>query len=295
MHRDAGRILIGLVIIVIGGAYLARALGWIDIDPGALLQLWPVLIIAGGIALLPRTGLLSWVIGFFAITLTIAAVGTMFYTGAFEQRVVEVTEFAQEKHKDSEQGSVRIQTGAGKLTVRGHESEHLASGIVRSDVSRVHIEDELGNGTQHIVLRSETDRTLWIGSRMSHTMDVLLANDIPLTVDIQSGAMDMDIDFRNVLLERSTFSIGASNLNIMFGDMSSADVTIKAGASSITVTVPETVGVRASIDSGITSHTFTGLQKIEDNVYESPNIEDAEHVITLTFKVGASSATITRQ
>lgn len=295
MHRDAGRILIGLVIIALGGAYLGRALGWIDIDPGALWQLWPVLIIAGGIALLPRTGWISWLIGLLAIVLTITAVGTMFYTGAFQQRAVEVTEFSQEKHEDMEQGSVRIQTGAGKLTVRGHESDDLVSGRVRSDVSRPHIEDEMKNGTQHVLLRSETERTLWIGSRVSHTMDVYLANDVPFTFDIQTGAMNMDVDFRNVLLEQSTFNIGASNLDIMFGDMSSADVTINAGASSITVTVPETVGVRASIDSGITTHTFTGLQNVGDNVYESPNIEDAEHVITLTLKVGASSVTITRR
>jgi hypothetical protein len=131
---------------------------------------------------------------------------------------------------------------------------------------------------------------------MRNTLDIKLNNQLPVDLNIDSGAASLNLDLRTVMVKNLTVDAGASSIDLKLGDLVDASmVVVKSGASSINVAIPKTVdGVRVKIDAGLSGKNVpSALKDKGDGLYETDGYAEAKKKLDLSIDAGASSIDIT--
>ena len=211
--RFSGAELVGILLIVIGGVYLLRNAGVIDVDWSAL---WPLLIVIVGVFIvlgalpsgrsrgsaattIPREGARG-------LELDLGVGAGVFHVGAGATELVEVV---------SDESEVRSRVDR------------------RGDRTRVQLRQDVA-----WFPFSWHGRTRW---------DVRIAPDVSTDLSVNGGAGDFAIDMSGLRIRSAQVSLGAAQIRIVLprpeGDVR---VSVKSGASSITIQVPPGVEARVT-------------------------------------------------
>jgi hypothetical protein len=200
----------GLLLILLGGAFLLRTAGIASFDWSVI---WALLIVGVGLyflvgALMPRSGAES--------STTVPRDGTTML-------------------------DLDLGVGAGTFRVGGGASElvevHSGEDDISSSVERA------GPRTR-VRIRQRTD---WfpIGRTSAYRWDVRLAEDVPIALVLAAGAGDFTIDLRALRIVDAKISAGAAQLRLALprpdGEV---HVTVSMGAASLQVQVPPGVEAR---------------------------------------------------
>ena len=143
-------------------------------------------------------------------------------------------------------------------------------------------------------MNANIDGHWWSGDARS-IWTINLNRTLPLSLNIDSGASDMNIDLSQVRTKDINVKTGVSRLDLKLGG--SEDITtanIDSGVSSITVHVPNGVGVQLKLDSGLTIKNLADLSSTGDKLYESAGYNQSSHKSNIVGKLGLSSFTIER-
>ncbi|MFC1687013.1 toast rack family protein [Patescibacteria group bacterium] len=290
---NLGSMFLGLVLLIVGVIYLLSNTGVLNVDIDFDFSvLWPLIIVFIGLAILTGRGWLSGIIG------AVVIVGVLFLivamvTGWIDTPTREVTTdtISIEEEADIESASLSIATGAGNLTVAGG-SEKLISGKLEANFLELTTSSKVVDSVQKVKLEMEDIRPSFFGKKVNN-LDVLLDSKTPVELDIDTGAMDMDFDFTEVMLTTLDVDTGASDLHIIMGDLlDESTIAVDAGASSINITLPKTVGAMIDIDAGVTSKNFTDFDKIDDQTYKSENYDDTEKKVNIELNLGAADVDV---
>lgn len=284
-----GRILFGGLLILVGLAYLGNSLGWFTVDVD-IWQLWPLMIIFLGLSILSRHGWISWVVGSLITLVVLGGVAYVVFVGSPAQRTVTTETIAVAKEAGAEQATLDIDAGAGSLTLQSGATDAV-NGTFESNVTTVSKTSSLTNTTQAIGFNM---RGHWRGfGSTKNSLDLKLNQDLLYEVNVDSGAMDMNLDLAEIKLTKLTVDTGASSLNLDLGDrVDRSDVLVKAGASSVDISLPKTVGARVDVQAGLTSKDLEDFTKIGDTTYESANYGSAEKKISIELDLGVSSLNV---
>jgi len=188
-------------------------------------------------------------------------------------------------------GIVNVKAGAGTLNISGG-SDQLVSGQLNSNVTNLTTNTSTLDKAQTV---SVTENSLngFIFGHNTNTLDLKLNNTLPLNLNLDTGAMSMNLDLKDVMANTVTVKTGASSMHLALGDKATTStVNINAGASSLDISLPLAVGARITVDAGLSSKNFKGFNKIDENHYESSGYGAAEKKIDLTFDTGASSMNV---
>ena len=134
-------------------------------------------------------------------------------------------------------------------------------------------------------------------------IQIRLANDVPISLTINVGAGDFDVDLSDVRVTDVKVNVGASSMNFVL-PKPSGDVTIRmnGGASNIAIVVPDGVEARVGTTGGLLSlrsdnprlgttgsagGVFAGGTFVETSGYTG-----AHDRVTLTISAGASSIVV---
>lgn len=283
---------LGMLIIFMGIIFLGRTTGWfyINID---LWKLWPILIILFGLSILSRGGWVSSIITVIVILLIIALVWILVFMNlnlGWKGVVHEIGDISIERKHGVNSALISIKTGAGKLTVDGG-GEKLVSGTFESDYLKLNIDQKVRDGLQEVTI---SNRPSFVGFG-SHINDLRLSinPNIPIELELDTGAIDMDLDLNEINLKSLDINTGASSLNLIIGDkVNNCNIEIDSGASLINITLPQTVGVRLTINSALTSKNLNNFKKIDSDTYESNNYHDVDKIVNIDIDIGVSSLTI---
>jgi hypothetical protein len=181
-----------------------------------------------------------------------------------------------------------VKAGAGKLTLAGG-SDKLMDGAFESNSTDLTTTSTLDGGTQTVTLKEESFNWKSFG-RHINDLDLRLNNDLPIKIIIDSGAMDMRLDLKEVTTESVEINTGASSMNLELGDkIANSAVSIDAGASSLTLNLPKTLGAKLNIDAGLSSKDLPDFNKIDDKHYESKNYSSSEKKVDIDLDMGVSS------
>lgn len=298
-HPNLGRLFIGLIVLYLGVTYLGKNMGWFSFNFQLNWDLLvPAIIIAFGLSIIShRGGILSWLIGvvvvlFLAGLIISAGFGFLPVNQNFEVKEYPVT---IQKDSSAQRAIVSIDTGAGNLKIDGQD-DTLVTGKLVSSITSLKTNSGVSGTSQNVELTTGSKTNWgWNFSRIKNDLTLGIAKNIPIDLDIDSGAMDMELDLSDIIASKVGIDTGASSLDLTLGDKTSSDVVIDAGASSINIDLPESVGAKVTIDSGVTSKNFNGFTKIDNNKYESPNYASAEKKINIDLQLGASSVTVNRK
>lgn len=291
------RLVIGLLIVLFGAQLLAQNYGWdwsINLD---ITRLWPIVLILIGISMITKGHVISTVVGSVLAmsVIGIAAVIVITQPNTISResynRTIEVA-----KEITATSAEYTLDLGAADIEVTGGANNAL-SGNYESNVGELDLGSRLEGAKQKISIGTKNERRSWIWlGGFKNDLSLKLPNDLPLELDIDSGAANLNLDFSTVQTREVTIDAGASSIDLTVGDLLETQrMTISSGASSIDVAIPKTItGVRLNLDAGLSGKTLPSeFKKISDELYETVDYGTADKKLDLSIDAGASSINIT--
>lgn len=254
----------GFLLILVGVVFLLSNLGVITTGVSGLL--WPLIMIAVGL----------WML-----------IGIVFgsKSQAGEQAVVPLD--------GAQTARVRIHHGAGRLFVDGNAGPgELVSG-------------KFGGGLDYRARRSDERLELdmriadrgrpwfwWPGGSLDWTVG--LSREIPLWLDVNTGASEANLDLEELYITDFVLGTGASSSVItMPGKAGYTRARIESGAASVSIRIPEGVAARIQVQSGL-----SGIDVDQNRfprsggVYKSPDFESAQNKVDLDIQTGVASVSV---
>lgn len=297
-HLKIGDLFWGLLLILIGGLVIASNLGYVELHWNSVWGLWPLIIIAVGASILAVKHVV-WRI--FSVILVIAALMLVAWVlvGGMTIGVDQVrrSEFGIVKQLNTiDKATVKVIGGAGVLNISSSEQSEIVKSVLDSNISKAVYGEIVDGDTQAVTLTMDTVNNNWfkIGS-VKNDWSIKLNQSIPLTLDVNAGAVSSNIDLSNTHATSTVINLGASSLVLKLGSLEkNISVDLKSGVSSITIKVPKSSGVAMNIESGLTSNDVADLLKVSDGLYESADYNKSTNKINITAKTGVSSLKIVR-
>ncbi|MFW5943148.1 MAG: toast rack family protein [bacterium] len=213
--------------------------------------------------------------------------------------------------EDAPEVDVAIRMGAGQIQLGGG-ADGLMTGEftynvdawepevayeVRGDIGYLSIEQPAMDES-NIGIPDDSIRNEW---------DVRLAEDVPMSLAVQLGASDADLDLENVNVRRLTLQSGAGDNSVnLGGTLSTLDVqmgagelrlnfnddwqqnleaTVTAGVGQLTLLLPADTGVRVAVQQGLGSIDAVNLRQ-DGDVYVNEAYEQAETTLDIRVEGG---------
>jgi hypothetical protein len=252
-----------LALIALGVLFLLDNLGWL---PGnAWGYIWPLLLILMGLSLL-----LAW-----------------------RTRPEPVEESVSLEGAQS--AAIRLNHGAGELAVRGGvEAGLLYAGTFHGGVDkRV---DRHGGRAEVRLSANASGLAFWPGpwAGRSQDWDLRLTDDIPLDLELDSGASRTRLDLTSLRVTNLRVKTGASDTDIRLPERAGRmRARIEAGAAAVTVHVPPGVAARITGGMGLGAVSVdTRRFPSRGGLHESPDFASAEHSVEIDIQGGVGSVSV---
>jgi hypothetical protein len=299
----------GVFFLGVGLFFLAINMGYLDhLVWLKLFSLWPVILIAIGIAVIFNRTKLKF-LGLAApllIALTFVYVAASDWGYCYDYDYYynsrsssgynrEVYEYSVESDPDVKSLNVEMDFGLGELWI-GATSKVLFDGdfeyrSTRPDCSHKMVGDEC-----RIDIKSKDWRGFNIFRKRSLKNDarIFVADYLPLELNLDIGAAKVDLDMADHMLEKLYLDTGAAEVKLRLGcRLPKIDIDINAGASDLVIYVPHEMALEIDSDVALSSTNFKriGLSK-EHGVYRSDNFDSAECTAIINIDSGVSEINI---
>jgi hypothetical protein len=255
-----------IVLIVVGVLLLLSTLG---IIPGGSGLFWPLLLVAAG----------AWLIW--------AAVNR---PGTLEVEQVSIP------LGDATRAQVSIHHGAGSLIISPDApAGQLASGSFRGGLD---YRTEQAGGLLEVRMRIPDQGSRWAnpwswGSR-GLDWNVALSSELPLELQLDTGAGTLEADLRALRLNALRLKTGASSSKVTLpANAGYTRVEVEGGAASVSFRVPAGVAARV-VSRGGASSTNVDLDRFAraGDGYQSEQYETAANKVDIQVSMGAGSVEV---
>lgn len=283
-----------LVLVAVGLVFLLGNYGLIQpISFVSILALWPVLLILLGIDIAfarqrPLETLVAEVV-IIGLALVLAAT----------QPLSLVTTIGGSASCTDPRSAVTAGRGSFQsyaLTINGGAARyHLSSGASGAMDATANY-DELCLTVRDANANRGDVRLGQGGSRIggNNDIDVKLASDLPVSLTLNAGAGEFDIDLHDIKVTDARFNIGASSTTVIL-PRPSGDLVIRAdgGASSFTIEIPADVEARITVTGGLVSSSTTNARTTKNgNVIETSGYATAKDRVAVNVTGGATSVSV---
>jgi len=300
-----------LILIGLGLLILLSNLGFVDSGWRIIWNLWPLILVFWGIAVLPVKDLYK-IIG----VIIVIAFTVTFYNKLAEHAPWWGFHKGWQHHYDwnddennssntyseqdlsvpsdslSKKGVLDLDAAAGSFTIGGATSDYL-SFRKTGDIGNYSLTSRDTLGVKTINLSLEKDHVT--SSVHSNKVDIKLNEKPAWKMIFDIGAADMNLDLTNYIVDTVSVDAGASSIKMKLGDKSPCTrVSLNAGASSIKVEVPEGTGCQINSESFLISRNFKGFDKKADRMYQTSNFNSSKKKIYITIETAVSSIEVNR-
>lgn len=284
----------GLLLILVGGLMLASNFGYVDVKWGNIWRLWPLIIVSAGLSIMSFKNIFWRILMVILVVVSLGAITWVVIGDPSSLSPVHSQEASVSKIADAKQAEINIKAGASSLKINTADQDEIAKVKLDSNVTTLSKESNLSNETQQIDFSMNNNSSWWAGD-IRNVWDVKLTQSFPITLNVDAGASETQIDTSNAMLRDMNIKAGASSLNIKLGSIEkNSNINIDSGASSVVIKVPSSVGTKLKLEGGLTTKYLSDLTKTSENTFESPNYSKSDKQINITAKIGVSSFTIER-
>ena len=294
---NIGSLFWGLLLVTAGVLLLLGNFGYVQLDWMNVLRLWPLAIIAAGVSILAVKSTLWKLVSVVLLVLTLVAF-SMLATGALGSASPEFRRFesnVQPVGSDVKKADIKVSGGASKFRVTTANLDVAAKASLESSIARLEENASVRGDTQYVELSSRNNRGHWMMGSFKNDWDVVLDEDRPMRLVIDSGASDVDIDVSRGMIESLLLDAGASNSRLTVGDkVANLKIEIDAGASKTVIRLPKSSGVKLKMDGGLNSKNLADLREVSKDNYESDNYDTAKNKIEIDADIGVADLTIER-
>lgn len=291
---DLSRFFWALILFFIGVAFLGQNFGWFEINLANIWRFWPVILIIIALSMLAKRGIMGTIFGGIVVILIVAGiVMSIVFGGSNQSKEVTTQNFNETLTESITSGKVVINAGAGNINIGGISAD-MVSGKLESNIATLGVSPEVNDGKKTVDLSLDVTNnwTSWFGHN-TNDLTVDLTDKIPLEVVLNVGAMDLNLDFSKIRLEKLEIKSGATSANLKFGNLvDQAVFNLDTGASSNNILLPEGIGAKVKIDSGVSSSELKDFEKLDNNTYQTEGYDQAEKKIDMEIKMGAASLNV---
>jgi LiaI-LiaF-like transmembrane region len=251
-----------------------------------------ILLLVGGLLLLYQMGYLQrvniWNIiwAFFLIALGAWILwGAVFHKSAKPEHAVVPLD-------DAGQARLRMQHGAGRMTI---DASAGAGNLLEGDFNAgVDVNTRRSGDTLEVKLNTPASVFPFDWSPgQSLDWSIGLARDVPLILEMETGASDARLDFSELRLSELRLKSGASATALTLpANAGFTRVRIESGAASVKLSIPQGVAANIRSHGGLSSINVNERFPRSGDTYRSPDYDSAANKAEIDVEMGVGSVTV---
>lgn len=318
----------GLVLVLIGVAFLLHNFGYINFHWSNLFHLWPVFLLMAGVNLIMANNHTAWatvikalvVIGGFSIILFADTNRPTFWSNPGMHFNYNDDDDDDDDDSDS-LGMVKI-NGASKFkeqytTDTRYAQLNISGGgttYVINDTTSLLLDGATQEfGGRYELTRLKKDSLTTLGFRMrdrdikkgnkkfewdsdkGNTATLKLNPNPEWDITVKTGASKIDFDLTKFKIRSVKLNGGAAELNVKLGQpLTLTNVDVSTGVSEINISIPKSAACSITTSSGLSSTNFDGFKEISDHHYETPGFANSTNKIYIKMNGGLSDFNVRR-
>ncbi len=292
----------GFFLITIGLLYLLEKQIEFTINWHFVWNLWPVIIIFAGVALILKGKIVKSVVNILFGILTALLLFGLFHNTFDESGIYD-------KHQVSENISqntyevdyshnishvnLEFNGGAGKFFIDGTTNK-LLRGFAEGKIEDYKVTNHQKDSIAYIKLNLKREGHFKF-PKNKNKFELRLNEKPTWSMKFNLGAAKSTFDLRPFKIKNLILNTGASKTEIKLGNKTDLTyVNIDMGAASLTIYIPETSGCKVKGDMILMSKQMEDFDKTETGYYKTKNYDTAEKKIIIDIDGGISSFKIKR-
>ncbi|MBT8380395.1 MAG: hypothetical protein KJN64_14345 [Ignavibacteria bacterium] len=297
----------GLLFIGLGLLILINNFSTIFMDWSTIWKLWPLVAILLGISLLIKHKYgKGFIAGLAAIILALAIfasfkTATHFFSNDFEivfdedsDYEFETTEYIEPMDSILSTSAFNFDAGAGSFKIN-ESTESLFYAKTVGNKNNFHLKRKDLDSSSIIDFGMHRTKVRFGLDNYKNKVVMNFNPNIIWDFTFNIGAASMDFDLTELKTKNIYVDMGAASLDLKVGDkFSDISIDIDAGASDIDIFIPENSGCEINTDGGLSSKNFDEFEKLESDLYQTSNLDEAENKIYIRVDSGVSSITVKR-
>jgi len=294
----------GFFFITFGSLYLVGRYTHFIIDWYAIWDLWPIIIILIGIAVIFKGTFVKPIISvLMGVILAFLAFGFfndlfgMFDNYDFDRRHIKnYSENYYELDYDNniEHVNLSIEAGAGKFNIEKTTSE-LVKGYSRGNIGNYNFERKIKDSVAWVDLTMEKLDLELFGGSYKNQFKLSLNENPTYTLDVKIGAAKSNFNLIPFKVKNLVLNTGATDTRIKLGDKTDlVYVNVDMGAASLKIYIPKTSGCKINGDMVLMSKDLDEFEKRDSDYYVTENYDTAKEKIIMHIEGGVSSFEVKR-
>lgn len=267
-----------------------RVIGWGTWD--ILWRLWPILLVSIGLEIIIGRRSL-WISIVSVVLILVVLWGVVWFLGPGPVRGESfVGNRVEQTLDDIQQAEIVISPAVGDLDVISMRDPFvLISGDISTGKNQsVFTDFEVSGNTGYFEINS-TSGVNFPGST-SWNWNLSLTNEIPLDVELNMGAGDLNADLSGLKITNLKIGQGVGEISVILSPTSDYSVDINQAIGSIIVEIPKNTGIRFEFSKAISSLNIPKEFEQRGNFYYSANYDQSEFKIDVDISQAIGSITI---
>ncbi len=121
-----------------------------------------------------------------------------------------------------------------------------------------------------------------------------VTQDVPVLLNVESGASSLHIDLSDVLATRFSLKTGASSANITMPARGASILDVESGAASINIRVPDVTAARIRVKEGVMAVNIdtNRFPQLDSGLYQSANFDASQNRTEINVESGVGSVSV---
>ncbi|MFA7253043.1 MAG: hypothetical protein WC107_00640 [Patescibacteria group bacterium] len=298
MNLNINRIFWGIIVLFLGLILMGLNLHWWGIEIWySLFLYWPVLLIILGFKIIGGRN----IVASFIVIIVFALLAAAFLLNIGQIREVKneqtvSTQTITAPNPESVSNlNLNLDLGAAKIILGSSKSLSTPYTIDADGFGNLETSDQRSGGVLTTRIKEDVNNFFWQRNR-KREMNLIIKENLPLSMVVNTGASQLNMDFERIKLEKISINSGATDATIKVGTLNpNVKIDISTGASSYVLSVPERFALSIINESALSDTNIKnlGLTK-ENNKYRSNDFEVNPQKVEITFSAGISHLEIIR-
>ena len=318
MIMRSDKLIPGVVLVLIGSAFLLYNYDVIDFHWSNLFRLWPLFIVIAGVNLLFANNRTAWataiklgviVIGFGLILfgnfggnynswpgINIETDDDEDYSEGNNLTKIEGTSFYSQPYSDTvHRARLNISGGAVEYVLKDTTNE-LFIAETKGFYGRYKFDHNYRDSIQVLDFRMNNGKQKFnFGNDDGNKAIMKLNVDPEWDIDVKTGAAEVNFDLSKHKVRSLEFNGGAAEFNVKLGQpLAVSNIDVNTGVSEVKIRIPKDAACHIRKNSGLSSTDFQGFVKQRDKSYETPGFAAAKNKYYIHIQGGVSEFNVIR-
>ena len=271
-----------VLLIGLGAVFLLNNLGYLSLNVwAAIIQLWPVLIIAIGLDIILRHRSVLWQLLGLVIALAVLVAGLALMGIQVNRGRALTSEQISQPLQGASRAMVKINPAVGTLRL---DASPNATNLVEGRVlpvrgERVTSNFSLSGDTATYSLQGSGGTFLNYTDIKNATWgwDLSLAPGIPLDLTTSLGVGESEIDLSGLTISALEVSLGVGQTTVILPEAGNFQGKIEGAIGQTVILIPPEMAVRIQADTGLAGIDVPRNFTAQDSVYTSPGYATAQN------------------